>query len=287
MLSGAAAHYRVGNMANYFDYADANPAKGPVRAHNVAEPVSYAQGKSIGMSIGGMAAACGNPDLEKAVRDGKLSHADVLTQMGLNRGTASVVIQGLSEMGLLTPNFGPENAAKAQQAQAVLFQVGGVSCLAKHLGGAAPAAARPYVPYVPKNAVTKHVSKTKNKNAWTTTTPPIELKLAYRAAHGPKWFENDTIYAAYRAGTPPVAKRNPQSPWPRTVGKKPLWHLQSVENGVATYQAKAGFTFPGDAPGVYSTTIGESEPGLWYRKSSNGYSEFFSKAEALQDLADA
>ena len=44
-------------MANYFDYADANPAKGPVRAHNVAEPVSYAQGKSIGMSIGGMAAA--------------------------------------------------------------------------------------------------------------------------------------------------------------------------------------------------------------------------------------
>jgi hypothetical protein len=174
-----------------------NPARGPVRPHNVAEPVSYNQGRAIGAAIGGMAATCGNPDLEKAVREGKLSHADVLTQMGLNRGTASVVLQGLSELGLLTPNFGPENKAKAEKAQAVLFQVGGVACLAKTLGGAAPAAARPYVPYVPK--------------AGATQKPPTDLKLAYRAAHGPKWFENDAIYAAYRAGTPPVAKKNPRT----------------------------------------------------------------------------
>lgn len=84
--------------------------------------VTFKQGRTIGMSIGNMAAYC--PSVSKYK-----THADALSAMGLDRGTASMVIDALIQAGVVRFHRGmewtPENGAIATS---ILEDVGGVSC---------------------------------------------------------------------------------------------------------------------------------------------------------------
>ena len=84
--------------------------------------VSYAQGKGIGLALGGMAAYC-----PTALRRGteKLSNAQALTAMGLNRGSASKLIEALMSANVYAVNL--ENPKKAAKAREILAGFG-VSC---------------------------------------------------------------------------------------------------------------------------------------------------------------
>ena len=84
--------------------------------------VSYAQGKGIGLALGGLESYC-----PSALRRGteKLSNAQALTAMGLNRGSASKLIEALVAAGVYGVNL--ENAKKAAKAREILSGFG-VSC---------------------------------------------------------------------------------------------------------------------------------------------------------------
>lgn len=86
-------------------------------------PPSFAQAKTIGKSIGGMAAYCP----QYAGR--KVSHRDALAEMGLTKAAASAVITALKAAGVDRPHGGVRTTP-AQQAQArqILAEVGGVVC---------------------------------------------------------------------------------------------------------------------------------------------------------------
>lgn len=83
--------------------------------------VTYAQGRMIAAACGGIKKIC--PNYEEGD-----SAAEALTEMGLNKGKASDVIDALEQAGLKEFNFGDENAAKARKATEILNRIGGISC---------------------------------------------------------------------------------------------------------------------------------------------------------------
>jgi len=89
---------------------------------NPLGPVSYIQGKMIGLSVGRMKAYC--PAAEQLE-----SHGATLTAMGLRYGTASDVLTALEAGGVLREHRGvPFSKAHAEKAVAILQRVGGISC---------------------------------------------------------------------------------------------------------------------------------------------------------------
>ena len=91
--------------------------------------VTYPQARAIANACGGITQIC--PNYEEGTR------TDVaLTEMGLNRGKASKVIDALKNADLLGWNFGPDKADKARKATAILNRLGGISC---RMPAAAPA----------------------------------------------------------------------------------------------------------------------------------------------------
>ena len=94
-------------------------------------PVTYAQGKAIAAACGGIKKIC--PSYEEGA-----SAADSLTDMGLNKGKASDVMEALSSANLIGFHFGPDNAAKAAKATQILNRIGGISCRVPSAGGGAP-----------------------------------------------------------------------------------------------------------------------------------------------------
>jgi hypothetical protein len=90
-------------------------------------PVSFGQGKSIGCSVGNMKAYCSTADQYR-------THAQALTAMGLNRGTASLVISALIDADVFRPHRGiPWDPEKGKVAMTILDQIGGAVCPPEHL----------------------------------------------------------------------------------------------------------------------------------------------------------
>ena len=73
-------------------------------------PVTYAQGRTIAMACGGIKTICANYE------EGD-SAAEALTEMGLNKGKASEVIDALKRARLNAPNF--SDPAKARKAAGI------------------------------------------------------------------------------------------------------------------------------------------------------------------------
>jgi hypothetical protein len=92
------------------------------------EPVSYGQGKTIGLSVGSMKSYCPSAEAELAANK---SHADVLTRMGLTKGKASEVIAAMEKAGVAAFHPGMRQQmtdAQRKQALEILVTVGGVQC---------------------------------------------------------------------------------------------------------------------------------------------------------------
>jgi hypothetical protein len=90
-----------------------NPIRDPEAA------VTYAQGKIIALACGGIKNIC--PAYEEGA-----SSAEALTEMGLNKGKASDVIEALDRAGLKQPNFG--DPVKMRRATELLNAIGGITC---------------------------------------------------------------------------------------------------------------------------------------------------------------
>lgn len=96
-------------------------------------PVTFAQGKLIALACGGIKNIC------SGYAEGA-SSAESLTQMGLNKGKASKVIEALAKAGLKQANMtDPEKARKATQ---ILSEIGEISCSIPAARSSAPAPSR-------------------------------------------------------------------------------------------------------------------------------------------------
>jgi hypothetical protein len=93
------------------------------KARPAGTPVSYNQGKTIGCSVGGMAAYC--PQFQGA----GMTHGAALTELGLDFNTASQVMETLIAEGVKRgfPGRQPDEP-EALLAQQILTKVGGVTC---------------------------------------------------------------------------------------------------------------------------------------------------------------
>lgn len=91
---------------------------------NPEGPVSYMQGKVIALSCGGLSQICPTFRQRQAAGE-RLSSAQVLTEMGLNAGKASKIIDILYKAGF---DGGPQEDEMAKLAQKVLFKIGGIAC---------------------------------------------------------------------------------------------------------------------------------------------------------------
>lgn len=106
-------------------------APAPVRAvrpEKADQPVSYGQGKTIGLSVGSMKSYC--PSADAALAAGK-SHAQVLSEMGLTMGRASAVIDAMTKAGVAAFHPGMKaqmTDADRKKALQILVEVGGVAC---------------------------------------------------------------------------------------------------------------------------------------------------------------
>ena len=88
-------------------------------------PLTFGQAKTIGYSIGGMAAYC------PQYAGGEMSHRDALSEMGLTKGIASEVLDALHKQGVAITgpwDFSKRNDQQMRKAQGILNKIGGISC---------------------------------------------------------------------------------------------------------------------------------------------------------------